>query len=47
MERQTVKPPFAYYGGKTTLAPVIADLCVISTRRNVLTQRYALASVCV
>lgn len=26
MDRQTVKPPFAYYGGKTTLAPVIADL---------------------
>ncbi len=26
MDRQAVKPPFAYYGGKTTLAPVIADL---------------------
>ena len=26
MDRQPVKPPFAYYGGKTTLAPVIADL---------------------
>lgn len=26
MDRQTVKPPFAYYGGKTTLAPVIAGL---------------------
>lgn len=26
MDRQVVKPPFAYYGGKTTLAPVIADL---------------------
>lgn len=26
MDRQIVKPPFAYYGGKTTLAPVIADL---------------------
>lgn len=26
MDRQVVKPPFAYYGGKTTLAPVIAGL---------------------
>ena len=26
MDRPTLKPPFAYYGGKTTLAPVIADL---------------------
>lgn len=26
MDRQAVRPPFAYYGGKTTLAPVIADL---------------------
>lgn len=26
MDRQPVKPPFAYYGGKTTLAPVIAGL---------------------
>lgn len=26
MDRQAVKPPFSYYGGKTTLAPVIADL---------------------
>lgn len=26
MDRQPVKPPFAYYGGKTTLAPTIADL---------------------
>lgn len=26
MARQALKPPFAYYGGKTTLAPVIADL---------------------
>lgn len=26
MDRPTVKPPFAYYGGKTTLAPTIADL---------------------
>lgn len=26
MDRPAVKPPFAYYGGKTTLAPVIADL---------------------
>ena len=26
MDRQALKPPFAYYGGKTTLAPVIADL---------------------
>ena len=26
MDRQTVKPPFAYYGGKTTLAPKIASL---------------------
>lgn len=26
MDRQPVKPPFAYYGGKTTLAPIIADL---------------------
>lgn len=26
MDRQPVKPPFAYYGGKTTLAPVIASL---------------------
>lgn len=26
MARQTVKPPFAYFGGKTTLGPVIADL---------------------
>lgn len=26
MDRPTVKPPFAYYGGKTTLAPMIADL---------------------
>lgn len=26
MDRQPVKPPFAYYGGKTTLAPTIAEL---------------------
>ena len=26
MDRQAVKPPFAYYGGKTTLAPTIASL---------------------
>ena len=26
MDRQDVKPPFAYYGGKTTLAPTIASL---------------------
>ena len=26
MDRQPVKPPFAYYGGKTTLAPAIAEL---------------------
>ena len=26
MDRQHVKPPFAYYGGKTTLAPKIAAL---------------------
>lgn len=26
MDRQPVKPPFRYYGGKTTLAPAIADL---------------------
>jgi DNA adenine methylase len=26
VDRQRLKPPFAYYGGKTTLAPVIADL---------------------
>lgn len=26
MDRPALKPPFAYYGGKTTLAPVIADL---------------------
>lgn len=26
MDRQAVKPPFAYYGGKTTLAPQIAAL---------------------
>lgn len=26
MARQTLKPPFAYYGGKTTLAPQIAKL---------------------
>jgi DNA adenine methylase len=26
MDRQALKPPFAYYGGKTTLAPQIADL---------------------
>jgi DNA adenine methylase len=26
VDRQPLKPPFAYYGGKTTLAPVIADL---------------------
>ena len=26
MDRQVVKPPFAYYGGKTTLAPIIANL---------------------
>lgn len=26
MDRQVVKPPFAYYGGKTTLAPQIASL---------------------
>ena len=26
MVRQTLKPPFAYYGGKTTLAPQIAKL---------------------
>lgn len=26
MDRPTVKPPFAYYGGKTTLAPEIATL---------------------
>lgn len=26
MDRQAVKPPFAYYGGKTTLAPQIASL---------------------
>lgn len=26
MARQTLKPPFAYYGGKTTLAPKIAEL---------------------
>ena len=26
MDRQDVKPPFAYYGGKTTLAPKIASL---------------------
>lgn len=26
MDRQAVKPPFAYYGGKTTLAPRIAAL---------------------
>lgn len=26
MAGQTVKPPFAYYGGKTTLAPKIAEL---------------------
>lgn len=26
MDRQGVKPPFAYYGGKTTLAPQIAAL---------------------
>ncbi len=26
MDRQVVKPPFAYYGGKTTLAPQIAAL---------------------
>lgn len=26
MDRQPVKPPFAYYGGKTTLAPTIASL---------------------
>lgn len=26
MDRQPVKPPFAYFGGKTTLAPIIADL---------------------
>lgn len=26
MDRQPVKPPFAYYGGKTTLAPTIAGL---------------------
>lgn len=26
MDRPTVKPPFAYYGGKTTMAPVIAAL---------------------
>ena len=26
MDRQDVKPPFAYYGGKTTLAPKIAAI---------------------
>lgn len=26
VDRQAVKPPFAYYGGKTTLAPTIAGL---------------------
>lgn len=26
MDRQALKPPFAYYGGKTTLAPQIAEL---------------------
>lgn len=26
MDRQTLKPPFAYFGGKTTLAPQIAAL---------------------
>ena len=26
MARQALKPPFAYYGGKTTLAPIIANL---------------------
>ena len=26
MDRQALKPPFAYYGGKTTLAPIIAGL---------------------
>jgi DNA adenine methylase len=26
VDRQVVKPPFAYYGGKTTLAPIIANL---------------------
>ena len=26
MDRQTLKPPFAYFGGKTTLAPQIAEL---------------------
>lgn len=26
MDRQAVKPPFAYYGGKTTLAPKIAAI---------------------
>ena len=26
VDRQALKPPFAYYGGKTTLAPVIAAL---------------------
>ena len=26
MDRQAVKPPFAYFGGKTTLAPQIAEL---------------------
>lgn len=26
MDRQALKPPFAYYGGKTTLAPKIASL---------------------
>ena len=26
MDRQVVKPPFAYYGGKTTLAPIITNL---------------------
>jgi DNA adenine methylase len=26
VDRQAVKPPFAYYGGKTTLAPKIASL---------------------
>ena len=26
MDRQAVKPPFAYFGGKTTLAPRIAEL---------------------
>ena len=26
MDRQVVKPPFAYYGGKTNLAPIIAKM---------------------